>query len=176
MGRAFISVASNIDPAENVRRALRLLSREVRIVAVSTFYRTRPLGRPEQDDFYNGVLEVQTGVPPAELKHAVLRRIEEQLGRERTEDKYGPRTVDLDVLLYDELVMDTDDLVLPDPDIPHRPFLAIPLHELAPELVLPGSGRPIQDIAAALADHDMQPLPEYTELLRESVHHGPSEG
>ncbi len=176
MGRAFISVGSNIAPADNVLLALRLLARQVRIVGVSTFYRTRPLGRPEQEDFHNGVVEAETEFPPAELKHSVLRSIEEQLGRGRTEDKYAPRTIDLDVLLYDELVVETDDLVIPDPDITERPFLAIPLHELAPDLVLPGSGRPIEDIAAAFADHGMAPLPEYTRLLRESVEHGPSEG
>ncbi|MGD8238092.1 MAG: 2-amino-4-hydroxy-6-hydroxymethyldihydropteridine diphosphokinase [Armatimonadota bacterium] len=176
MARAFVSVGSNIAPADNVLLALRRLAGEVRIVAVSTFYRTAPLGRPEQPDFYNGVVAVETELSPADLKHAVLRHIEEQLGRERTEDKYAPRTIDLDVLLYDELVMDTGGLAIPDPDIARRPFLAIPLHEVAPGLVLPGSGRPMADIAAELAHHDMQPLPEYTELLRESVGHGSREG
>ena len=176
MGHAFISVGSNIGPAQNVRRAVRLLGRQVRIVGVSTFYRTKPLGRPEQPEFYNGVVAVETDIPAGELKHRVLRGIEEQLGRRRTEDKYAPRTIDLDVLLYDELVIDRDDLVIPDPEIAHRPFLAIPLEELAPELVLPGSGRPIKGIAAAFADHQMSPLPECTARLRKSVEHGPSQG
>jgi dihydroneopterin aldolase/2-amino-4-hydroxy-6-hydroxymethyldihydropteridine diphosphokinase len=176
MARAFISVGSNIDPAENVRRALRLLAGQVRIVGISTFYRTRPLGRPEQPDFYNGVVAVETQASAVELKHSVLRAVEQQLGRRRTEDKYAPRTIDLDVLLYDELVAVAEDLTIPDPDIPQRPFLAIPLYELAPDLVLPDSGRPIRDIAAVLAEHRMQPLPEYTQSLRESVTHGLPEG
>ena len=172
MPRAFISVGSNIEPERNVRRALRLLARAVRITGVSTFYRTAPLGRPEQEDFYNGVVEVETDIAPAELKRSVLRPVEEQLGRQRSADKYAARTIDLDVLLYDELVIDTEGLTIPDPDIAERAFLAIPLHELAPDLVLPDSGRPIRDIAAAFADHGMAPLAEYTQMLRESATHG----
>lgn len=172
MARVFMSVGSNINPEENVREAIRRLGRQVRIVGLSTFYRDQAEGRPEQPAFYNGVVEVETEMPAAELKRGVLRRIEQELGRKRTEDKYAPRTIDLDILVYGDLAVTTGDLVIPDPQIPHRPFLAIPLHELAPELVLPGLEVAVREIAARFADHKMEPLKDYTKLLRGDIEHG----
>jgi len=99
MARVFVGVGSNIDPAENVPAALRLLAKEVRVVATSLFYETLPLGRPEQPAFYNGVVEIATDLPPDDLRQ-LLRRIETQLGRRRSRDPYAARTIDLDLLLY----------------------------------------------------------------------------
>lgn len=164
--RAFISVGSNINPAENVREAVRQLALRARVVRISTVYLTEPVGRPTQPPYYNCALEVETETPPVELKEQVLRAIEARLGRERTEDKYAPRTIDLDLLLYDGLVMETEDLTLPDPDIVRRPFLAIPLCELAPELTLPGSNRRVDEMAEAMAPGSMAPLESYTSALR----------
>lgn len=176
VARAFIGVGSNINPEENMRRALRLLAEQVRVMRVSTVYRTEALGRPGDPSFYNCVVEIETEIPPEDLKRRVLRRIEADLGRSRTADKYAPRTMDLDVLLYGDMVVSAGDLVLPDPDITKRPFLAIPLRELAPDLPLPGTGRSIADAAAAFAHHQMQPLPEYTTLLRRDIADGYREG
>jgi len=175
MPRAFIAIGSNIEPEQKVRRALRLLARQVRVTAVSTVYRTAALGRPEQPAFFNCVVAVETERPPHELKRAVLREIERQLGRIRSDDKYAPRTIDLDLIVYDDVVQTDDDLALPDPEIERRPFLAIPLRELAPDLTLPGSGRRIGDIAAALVDQPMERLNEYTELLRREIAYGSGE-
>jgi 2-amino-4-hydroxy-6-hydroxymethyldihydropteridine diphosphokinase len=171
MTRAFVGIGSNIEPERNIAKALISLAREARVVGVSTFYRTRPEGRPEQPDFYNGVAEIETDLPPVELKQT-LRRIERELGRERTEDEYAPRTIDLDIALYDDLAIETDDLTIPDPRISKRAFLAIPLFELAPDLVLPGSGIALRDIAESFCEHGMQPLTAYTERLRKEVAHG----
>lgn len=172
MARAFISVGSNINPAENVRKAIYLLGLQARVVGVSTVYRTEPAGRPEQPLYYNCVVEIETEAPPAKLKHQILRRIEEDLGRKRSEDKYAHRTIDLDLIVYDDLALETDDLTLPDPQILHRPFLAIPLCELAPELPLPGLNRRIEEVAAALPRGSMKPLESYTKLLRSDIRHG----
>jgi dihydroneopterin aldolase/2-amino-4-hydroxy-6-hydroxymethyldihydropteridine diphosphokinase len=171
MARAFIGVGSNIEPEANLRRALHRLERVGRVTAISTVYRTEPVGRTSQPQFYNAVIEIATEVPPVALKRE-LRRIEEDLGRRRTADKYAPRTIDLDLILYDDLVVTADGLTLPDPQIRERPFLAIPLCEVAPDLVLPDSGEPIRQVAAALAQHTMEPLAEYTALLRKDVTHG----
>ena len=171
MARAFIGVGSNINPEENVRGALRLLGQQVRIAGVSTVYRTRALDRPGQPQFYNCVVGIETEIPAAELKRSVLRRIEHELGRVRSADKYAPRTIDLDVLIYGDMVVETEGVVIPDPEIARRAFLAIPLHELAPDLVLPGSGRRIAEAAAQLGSQEMEPLPRYTELLRRDVAH-----
>ncbi len=172
MARVFVGVGSSISPEENIREAIRLLRREVRVRAVSTFYRSEALDRPGDPPFCNGVVEVETDLPPAELRRAVLRRIESDLGRVRTEDRYAPRTIDLDILVYGDVVLTTDELVIPDPEIEQRAFLAVPLHELAPNLVLPGSERTIRQIAGRFADHRLEPLAAYSATLRRDVAHG----
>lgn len=171
MAQAFLSVGSNMDPADNVRRAIELLCRHVRVTGISTVYLTSAEGRPEQPFYYNCVVEVETQTPPVELKYTVLRRIEESLGRKRTEDKFAARTIDLDLILYDDLIMKNGDLTLPDPQIQRRAFLALPLQELSPGLRLPGSGLPIAEIAASLPQIAMKPLKDYTEILRKELCH-----
>ncbi len=169
MVRAFVSVGSNIDAAANVRRAIDILAAKTRVAAISMVYLTDALGRPEQDPYYNCVVEIDTDVPPHAVKHSLLRPIEDQLGRERTEDKYAPRTIDLDLIAYGDVVLDAEGIRLPDPDIFVRPFLAVPLCELAPGWVLPGSRRTIDEIAAALPLGSMHPLARYTDELRDSL-------
>jgi dihydroneopterin aldolase/2-amino-4-hydroxy-6-hydroxymethyldihydropteridine diphosphokinase len=169
--RAFVSVGSNIDPAENVEKAIRLLARSVRVVSLSTVYLTEAEGRPGQPPYYNCVVEIETELPAFELKHQILRSIEAELGRVRGADKYASRTIDLDLILFDELVTTTEDLTLPDPDIVRRPFIAIPLHELAPDLMLPGSGQRISELATALPGDAMKTLDGYTKHLRKEILH-----
>jgi dihydroneopterin aldolase/2-amino-4-hydroxy-6-hydroxymethyldihydropteridine diphosphokinase len=164
-------MGSNIDPATHLEKALQLLKRETRVTNLSTVYQTDPEGRPEQPRYYNCAVEIETSLPPRELKFRVLREIEQELGRTRSKDRFAARTIDLDLLLYDELVITTEDLTLPDPDIEKRPFLAIPLFELAPELVLPESNTPIRHIAEGMSRHTMKPLPAFTERLRKELLH-----
>lgn len=171
MTRAFVGVGSNIDPAENVREALGLLAKEMRVVAVSTVYETEPEERPEQPLYYNCVVEVETEAPPLELKHS-LRVIEERLGRQRSADRYAARAIDLDLLIYDDLVMRTAELTLPDPDVARRPYLAAGLSELAPTLALPGTDLTMAALAEKLPRRGMRPLDEYTAALRREVAHG----
>ncbi len=168
--RAFIAVGSNISPEENVRAALLLLARQEQIVAVSTVYRTEPEDRPDQPDFYNCVVEIKTEKTPDELKYQVLRRIEGALGRLRASDKSAPRVIDLDLILYDDLVLNTDRLVLPDPEISSRSFLAACLSELAPDLILPGTNSRIADLSARLSPDNMHPLEGYTGRVRSDLH------
>lgn len=166
MAQAFVAIGSNIAPAKNIRQALRLLAKSVRLTAISTFYRDPAIRHPEQPVFYNGVVSIETELPPVELKWGVLRPIEAALGRHRTEDKYAARTIDLDLILYDQRVLATAELTLPDPNILKRSFVAIPLAELAPDLVLPGSGVPIQQAAGQLASDRLELLDELTRQLR----------
>ncbi len=170
MARAFVSVGSNIDPGENIGKAIRELTLHVRVVGISTVYLTEPEGRPGQPKFYNCVVEVASQIPPEDLKYKVLRRIEDDLGRKRTEDKYSDRTIDLDLILYDDLVINTDVIRLPDQQILVRPFIAIPLMELSPGLMLPGLGVNIDDVAGRLRACEMKPLGSYTERLRREIH------
>jgi 2-amino-4-hydroxy-6-hydroxymethyldihydropteridine diphosphokinase len=168
MAQAFVSIGSNIDPEENVRKAIGLLAKQVRITGLSTVYVTEPVGRPGQPPYYNCVVAIDTPLAPLELKQTVLRRIEDELGRVRGEDKFAPRTIDLDLIIYDDVVMKTGELTLPDPEIRTRPFLAGPLFELAPNLIMPDSKEPIAKIAARMRDSGMTPLIAYTNrLIRE---------
>ena len=169
MARAFVSVGSNIDPETNVRTALLRLSKETDLRAISTIYLTEPLGRQGQPPFYNCVIEIETSLPPAELKFGVLRNIEAGLGRRRSDDKFAPRAIDLDLILYNGLVMTTPELTLPDPEILERPFLAITLSEIASGLVLPGSQSGIGEVAAKLSRTGMQPLRTYTDRIRREI-------
>ena len=171
MARAFVGVGSNIDPAQNVRKALRLLAEDMRVVAVSTVYETEPEGRPEQPCYYNCVIEIETEAAPPDLKRS-LREIEDRLGRVRTADRYASRTIDLDVLAYDELATETADLTLPDPDIATRAYLAAGLAELAPALALPGIGMTAAELAEKPPKRGMRALDEYTAALRREVAHG----
>ncbi len=167
MALAFVSIGSNIDPEENVSKAIGLLKRQVRIVGISTVYLTEPVERPDQPAYYNCVIAIETPLPPLELKHSVLRPIEDGLGRVRSKDRFSPRAIDLDLVLYEDLVIKSGELTLPDPEIRSRPFLAGPLYELAPNLIMPDSKEPIAKIAARMRG-GMKPLVAYTNrLIRE---------
>ena len=117
MATAYIALGSNIEPCVNIKAALALLAGQCRLMAVSRFYRSRPLNRPEQADFINGVCRIETAHSPRHLKYNILRPIEEALGRIRSGDAYAARTIDLDILLYDDVVTEEDGLTIPDPDI-----------------------------------------------------------
>jgi 2-amino-4-hydroxy-6-hydroxymethyldihydropteridine diphosphokinase len=166
--RAYVGVGSNIEPEVNVAAALRRLAELARVAAISTFYRTPAEGRPDQPDYYNGVVALDTDLGPAAL-HAALRRIEAALGRRRSADRHAARPIDLDLVVYGDQVIAEEGLVVPDPDITRRAFLAVPLCELSPDLCLPGSGRAVSQLAARLPRAGMEPLGEYTRRLRESV-------
>jgi 2-amino-4-hydroxy-6-hydroxymethyldihydropteridine diphosphokinase len=172
MAIAYISVGSNIDPEAHYRKALLLLQSYVRIERLSTVYRTLPEGDPSSPPFYNGVVEVETALPPTLLKTVVLRYIEEQLGRTRSADKNAPRTIDLDLLDYDGQTIHQEEVHLPDPNIPRHAFIAVPLAELAPNLRLPGSPLPLRDIADQYSNAPLERLEAYTAQLRKDLLHG----
>jgi dihydroneopterin aldolase/2-amino-4-hydroxy-6-hydroxymethyldihydropteridine diphosphokinase len=145
------------------------LSTKVNILGISTVYQTRPEEGLKQPQYYNCVVEIETNFSAEELKYKVLRKIEKDLGRKRSRDKYASRAIDLDLILYADLVLKNDDFSLPDPQIASRPYLAIPLYELNPELVLPGSGLRIKKLALNLSREGIQPLYDYTENLRKEI-------
>ena len=172
MAQVFVGVGSNIEPESNILCAAALLKQQVNVCAVSPFYLTDPIGPPGSGPFYNGCLEIETDIPPRKLKFEVLRPIETALGRRRTEDKYAPRTIDLDILLYDDRVIEEPDLKIPDPDITRRPFVAIPLLELAPELAMPDTGTKLAEIVLDLPGASMRLIPNFTSRLWQEVTNG----
>ncbi len=161
----YISFGSNIVPEASIRRGMALLARTVYVRALSTLYRTQAFGRPDDPPFVNGVIEVDTALSPGKLKQALLE-VETAMGRRRSSDKYAPRVLDLDIIWYDDIIDMA--FVLPDPEIRHRSFLAVPLAELAPALALP-DGTAIRDVAAGFGDTPMMPLPALTNLLRKDL-------
>jgi 2-amino-4-hydroxy-6-hydroxymethyldihydropteridine diphosphokinase len=146
---AFLSLGSNQgDRASLLAQALGRLDRVpgVQVVAVSSLYATAPVGREDQPEFLNAVAEVRTSLSPRELLAACLR-IEADLGRIRTE-RWGPRTIDLDLLFHGEARLAEDALTLPHPRMKERAFVLAPLAEIAPDLRLEGAT--IADRAAAI--------------------------
>ena len=163
---AYIGVGSNIEPESNITDALTRLSKHVYITGISSFYKTAPLLRENQDDYLNGVWQISTSMSPEELKFGVLRRIEKELHRNRDSDKNAPRTIDLDILLYDDKVMQEDNLTIPDPDISKRSFIAFPLSELNPNLVMPDTKELLIDLLGVLSKENMIADKTFTERLR----------
>jgi 2-amino-4-hydroxy-6-hydroxymethyldihydropteridine diphosphokinase len=149
-----VLLGSNIAPEINLPRAFRLLAERAVISAVSCVYESAPLDAagqmiPDQGVFWNAAARIATGLPPAVLKRDVLRPIEARLGRVRTADRFAPRPIDLDVVLYGGLVL--DDPRLPDPGILTRAYVALPLADLIPTFTHPITGQTLAAIAAKFA-------------------------
>lgn len=143
MARAYVGLGSNLgDRAATLSRAVELLGREpgIEVVAVSAFRETDPVGYLDQPPFLNGAAAVETSLAPGEVLD-VLLAVERKLGRTRLGPRYGPRTVDLDLLLVEGEVVDEPGLTIPHPRLHERAFALEPLAELDPELVVPGRGR-----------------------------------
>lgn len=148
---AYIALGSNLgDKEANLRRALELLiERGVEIVKTSTFISTEPYGVTDQPQFLNGVCEVRTSMAPLALLHTLLE-IEQEMGRVRLRH-WGERNIDLDLLLYKDVVMDIPQLKLPHPDMQNRDFVLLPLAEIAPELVHPTLQKTISELVICLS-------------------------
>ena len=136
---AYIAIGSNLaSPLEQVNAAIQALGEipQSRIVALSSFYRTPPLGPQDQPDYLNAAVALETSLAPeALLDHT--QRIELQQGRVRKAERWGPRTLDLDIMLFGDAVINTERLTVPHYDMKNRGFMLWPLFEIAPELVFP---------------------------------------
>jgi 2-amino-4-hydroxy-6-hydroxymethyldihydropteridine diphosphokinase len=145
--RAYVGVGANLgDRERTIRAAIDLLGDEV--VAVSRLRETEPWGYADQPRFLNGALALETERPPRALLDRLLE-VERELGRVREGPRYGPRAIDLDLLLYGDLVLSEPGLELPHPRLHERAFALEPLLDLDPELEVPGRGR-VADILAEL--------------------------
>ena len=140
---AYVGIGSNLQgPARQVEDAVGLLGdvSNTQVVATSSFYRSGAFGGIEQPDFVNAVVAIVTMLAPGELL-AELQAIEHRQGRERDETRWGPRVIDLDLLVYSGEKIDEPALSVPHPGIGERNFVLLPLGEIAPDLVIPGLGR-----------------------------------
>ncbi len=139
----YVGIGSNLQmPARQVEDAISLLGElpESQLVAQSSLFRSAPFGGIEQPEFVNAAAALLTRLQPAAFFGA-LRDIETRKGRERGDLRWGPRVLDLDLLVYSDQTIDSPDLTVPHPGIAERNFVLLPLQEIAPELVIPGLGR-----------------------------------
>jgi 2-amino-4-hydroxy-6-hydroxymethyldihydropteridine diphosphokinase len=152
---AYIALGANLgDRERTLRSAIAALRQLGTVEAISSFYETAPVGLVEQPDFLNAVVALRTQLPPQELMTALLH-IEQQHGRDRSVSvPKGPRTLDLDLLSYGDLVMETPSLTVPHPALAERRFVLIPLAEIAPQWRHPVCGKTAAELLAGLSHDD----------------------
>ncbi|MBE9546337.1 MAG: 2-amino-4-hydroxy-6-hydroxymethyldihydropteridine diphosphokinase [Proteobacteria bacterium] len=150
---SFVGIGSNLgDPVGNCRRAVELISsiNEVNVLQESSLYRTEPVGFSGQDWFINCVIEAGTALSAHSLLEA-LQQIESSMGRAR-EARWGPRTIDLDILFYGRDIVEDDELVIPHPELHKRRFVLAPLCEIVPNFIHPVFGISVKEILDSLED------------------------
>lgn len=155
MHTAYIGMGANIDsaagsPEHTLAAAVQLLSNVARILRRSPLYSTAPVGYADQPRFVNAAVAVETDLAPRELLAALLQ-IEHEFGRDRASGvQNGPRTLDLDLLLYGPLVLHEADMDVPHPRIAERAFVLVPLNAIAPDVVEPRTGKTVQELLQKL--------------------------
>lgn len=153
MADVFLGLGSNLgDPAANLKEALRRLARHIRFERISSPYLTDPVGLLDQPRFLNAVARGHTLLSPRDVL-SFMAGLEDDMGRQR-EVRYGPRTIDLDLLLYDDVTCEEPDLSLPHPRMAERRFVLMPLAEIAPNVALTANGPTARDLLMRLTTQE----------------------
>ncbi|HLR41545.1 MAG TPA: 2-amino-4-hydroxy-6-hydroxymethyldihydropteridine diphosphokinase [Virgibacillus sp.] len=163
MTQAFIALGTNIEPREDhFSNALRALadSAHITILQKSAIYETAPVGYLDQADFLNMVIEIDTSLSALDLLD-VCQSIEQDLGRKQTV-RFGPRTIDLDILLYNQEDRQTERLTIPHPRMHERAFVLVPMEEIAPDLHVPAYNKTIADLVRDLSESEMKDVTKWT--------------
>ena len=148
---AYLGLGSNLgNRQDNLDKALNLLSQRLQVRQVSSIYDTEPVGNVNQPRFLNSVCQVHTRLTPTELL-ALAKGIELKLGRAPGKSN-APRPIDIDILFYDDQVIETPELVIPHPRLAERAFVLIPLAEIAPDLVHPVRGKTIKELSSGVTE------------------------
>jgi len=156
MNTSYTALGTNIEPRkEYLFRALELIEQNpsISIQKQSSIYETTPVGYTDQADFLNMVIELETSLSSLELLDN-LQEIENELGRKR-EIRFGPRTIDLDILLYNQENRKIERLIIPHPRMHERAFVLVPLHEIAPNLHIESFGKTVSDLLKELEDDEL---------------------
>lgn len=143
MSICYIALGSNLnDPLAQANQAIAALKQLPNTVVtdISPFYRSKPLGPQDQNDYLNAVIKLTTSLKPIALLDE-LQAIEKSQGRVRKDNRWGARTLDLDILLYDDLIIDNDRLTIPHYHMKNREFVLYPLFDISPELILPDNDK-----------------------------------
>jgi 2-amino-4-hydroxy-6-hydroxymethyldihydropteridine diphosphokinase len=166
---AIVGLGSNVQADHFFPLAVKALSELGTIRGISTAYENPAVGPPGQPDFLNAAVWLETDKPPKTLRQH-LHQIEDQLGRVRDTDRHAPRTIDLDLCLWDHQVNALPDHPLPDPDLLSRAYLAAVVAELIPTLKHPVTGETMQSIAERLSPGaDLRPRTDVTNAMREAI-------
>ena len=139
MAIVYVALGANLgDPLQQAENAIAAIEQipQTSVIKISPFYRSKPLGPQDQPDYLNAVIKIITELSPLVLLKA-LQTIELNLGRVRKANRWGPRTLDLDILLYDNQVIQSEELTIPHYDMYNREFVLYPLFDIAPDLILP---------------------------------------
>ncbi len=147
MTKAYIGIGSNIQPERFIVMALERLRQTLKVLSISPFYRTKAVGTAlGQDDFINGMIEIETALTAHQLKFDVLREIEYELGRLKDMPKHAPRNMDLDLILFGNETV--TELNVPEPDILTRPYVYVPLMDIASNIIIPGQTKTLKSLIA----------------------------
>jgi 2-amino-4-hydroxy-6-hydroxymethyldihydropteridine diphosphokinase len=150
MNRAYLALGSNIDPEHNLPAAVRLLGEHGEVQRVSRVWESPPVGFAEQPNFLNAAVLLLTDLSARDLRLKAIAGIERRLGRTRDPgNRNAPRTIDIDIALFNQDVLDIDHRHIPDPDLLERDFVAVPVAELAPDYVHPETKQTLSSIAGA---------------------------
>jgi len=167
---AWIGLGSNLEqPQQQLVQAVTALNGldRCRVLAQSRLYLSQPLGPQDQPDYINAVVKLSTRLGAHELLHA-LQQIEQSQGRQRNGPRWGPRTIDLDILLYGDQLIDSYDLTVPHPGLPNRAFVLYPLWEVEPDILIPAAGEPLS-LQKLIADLQQQDEQQICQPLEESL-------
>ncbi|KPL81070.1 hypothetical protein ADN00_00625 [Ornatilinea apprima] len=150
INQAFLLLGSNIEPEKNLPKAVKLLSQYGHIRKVSSVWQSAAAGFTEQPDFLNAAMLLETDLSPDALRRQAIHTVEDSLERIRTENKNGPRTIDIDIILFNRDVLNLGTRHIPDPDLQEQLFVAMPLAEIAPDYLHPELNQTLEEIAHQL--------------------------
>ena len=156
MSIIYLALGTNLgDRSANLRAAIKALSSEINVIAESKIYETPPWGYENQPAFLNMAVKCETNLEPESLLKR-LKRLEVRLGREQS-FHWGPRLIDIDILFYDDLILNAEPLTLPHPRLHERAFVLVPLADIAPDFIHPVLKKTIKELLASMDIDDIHP-------------------